>query len=384
MLVRYQLRQQPAAQVIERLRSVQFDPLAPVGCNHDLVLQARDPDYRIGQWSELAYARREIYDGWDKQASLVAFSGWPLRRALHKWHAALFERIFLHHADAVQVVLQELADRGPMTPRDFEFQQNKPEWRGTWFGPSLTKQVLRALWHTGKVMTHSRRTGQHVYDLAERIVPQCLLEAPEMGEHESGKQIILDRHKGAGIMRRAAPYEVWAMWPKWYDKDRVLRELSEEGMIVPVEIEGVKANAHRDLLEETSSATASPAGDEPLVSFIAPLDQIVWDRKLVAHLFGFEYLWEVYVPEAKRRWGYYVLPVLYGDRFVARAEFWSRGGSLEARAWHWENGGLPADFWPALEKALARFARYAGADKMLWPTGSGADLRAASKRALAS
>ncbi len=167
----------------ERLRSIQFDPIAPVGCNHDLVLQARVKGYKIGDWQKLAYQDRHIYDGWDKMASLVPYSGWPLRRYFSESGRQMSEKkIFEDHADAVDTVLKELTDRGPMMPRDFEFQQRREDWKGSWIGPSVTKQVLRALWRSGMIMTSGRKNGQHLYDLTERLVPQHLRDEPLLSE----------------------------------------------------------------------------------------------------------------------------------------------------------------------------------------------------------
>jgi len=123
----------------ERLRSVQFDPIAPIGCNHDLVLQARVPGYRIGDWQPLAYQDRHIYDGWDKQASVVPFEGWPLRRFFHQRHRQSFEqKVFVDHREAVEAVLNELTERGPLQPKDFAYQQRRDDWEGSWYGPSVT------------------------------------------------------------------------------------------------------------------------------------------------------------------------------------------------------------------------------------------------------
>lgn len=144
----------------DRLRSIQFDPIAPVGCNHDLVLQARVPGYRVGDWNKTAYEDRYVYDGWDKQASLVPYSGWPVRRIFYEVHRHYFEkRIFADHQDAVEAVLREITEKGPMMPKDFEFQLRRDEWQGSWFGPSVTKTTLRALWHSGIVMTSGRPRG---------------------------------------------------------------------------------------------------------------------------------------------------------------------------------------------------------------------------------
>ena len=347
-------------EVFERLRSIQFDPIAPVGCNHDLVLQARLGDYKIGDWEGLAYGERVVYDGWDKMASLVPYSGWPLRRYVSEVARRGFEeRIFQEHRDAVEAVLGELAERGPMMPKEFDFQQRREEWKGSWFGPSVTKQVLRALWHAGQIMTSSRKRGQHLYDLTERVVPRHLIDEPMLGKEDSIRELVMERHRAMGILRPNAPPEVWSYQVLSYDKKEAIAELVRRGEIVPVEVEGVKAHATPAFL-----ALFDQPSLEPRVVFVAPLDQFMWDRKMIAHVFGFDYTWEIYTPLAKRRWGYYVLPILFGDALVARIEFHCRAGQLEVREWHTESD-LDAKFWQAFELAMARFMNYASAERIL-------------------
>jgi uncharacterized protein YcaQ len=346
--------------VFDRLRSVQFDPLAPVGCNHDLVLQARVPGYKVGDWQKLAYEDRHVYDGWDKMASLVPFEGWPLRRHIYTVHRRWFEKkIFEDHKEAVDLILKEIADRGPLMPKECEFQQRKEEWKKSWFGPSVTKQVLRALWHSGLIMTAGRKGGQHVYDLTERVVPSRLLNQPVLDARDAVRELVLERHRAMGIVRPSAPSEVWSQEVLSYGKRDAIAELVQRGDIVPVEVEGVKAHAPPDFL-----LTLDQPLQEPRVVFVAPLDPFLWDRKMIAHLFGFEYVWEVYVPEPKRRWGYYVLPVLFGDALVARAEFWCREGVLTLRRWHFEPGDLSARFFSELERSLAELMHYSSATRI--------------------
>lgn len=343
----------------DRLRSVQFDPIAPIGCNHDLVLQARVPGYRIGDWQPLAYQDRHIYDGWDKQASLVPFEGWALRRFFHHKHRQSFEqKVFVDHREAVAAVLEELTERGPLQPKDFAYQQRRDDWQGSWYGPSVTKRVLKALWFSGEVMTAHRVKGQHVYDLTERVAPPDLLAQPPVGEHDAARELILERHRAMGLVRPNAPPEVWSYGELMPHRKTAFPELVAAGALVPVEVEGVKAHATPEFL-----ALLDLPSLEPRVVFVAPLDPFLWDRKMTAYLFDFDYIWEIYTPEAKRRWGYYVLPVLFGDRLVARAEFWSRDGVLELRAWHEEPMGPPAEFWPALEAALHSLMAYASAQE---------------------
>jgi hypothetical protein len=349
------------ATAFDRLRSVQFDPLAPVGCNHDLVLQARVPGYRVGNWRKIAYEDRQVYDGWDKMASLVPFEGWPLRRHIYTVHRRWFEqKIFEDHKEAVDLILQEIADRGPLMPKECEFQQRRDEWKGSWFGPSVTKQVLRALWHSGLIMTSGRKSGQHVYDLTERVVPSHLLNQPHLEAKDAVRELVLERHRAMGILRPSASSEVWSAQVLSYGKRDAIAELVHRGEILPVEVEGVKAHATPDFL-----ALLDQPSLEPRVVFLAPLDQFMWDRKMIAHLFGFDYIWEVYVPEAKRRWGYYVLPILFGDVLVARAEFWCRAGVLELRRWHFEPEGPTSEFFHALERALREFMHYCSAARIV-------------------
>ncbi|MBX7132109.1 MAG: winged helix DNA-binding domain-containing protein [Fimbriimonadaceae bacterium] len=362
-------------EAFRRLRSIQFDPIAPVGCNHDLVLQSRVRDYRIGDWHELAYQDRFIYDGWDKQASLVPFEGWPLRRHIYTVHRRWFEKkIFEEHRDAVEMVLNEITNRGPLMPRDFEFQQRRDEWKGSWFGPSVTKQTLRALWHSGIIMTSGRKNGQHIYDLTERVVPKSLFDQPSLSEKDAQRELVLERHRAMGIVRPAAPPEVWSMEILAHIKKDAIAELVDLREIIPVDVEGVKAHVTPEFL-----ALLDQPSLEPRVTFVAPLDQFMWDRKMIAHVFGFDYIWEIYVPEAKRRWGYYVLPVLYGDELVARVEFYCRDGVLELRRWHSEPTELGVGFMPALEDALRRFMHYSSAKRIRADKGSDAKVRALIK-----
>ena len=349
------------AAAFDRLRSVQFDPIAPVGCNHDLVLQARVPGYKVGDWQKIAYEDRQVYDGWDKMASLVPFEGWPLRRYIYTVHRRGFEeKIFTDHKEAVDLILKEIADRGPLMPKDFEFQQRKEEWKGSWFGPSVTKQVLRALWHSGLIMTSGRKKGQHIYDLTERVVPSRLLNEPIIAAKDAIRELVLERHRAMGIVRPTASAEVWSYSVLAYDKKGAIEELAGNGQIVPVDVEGVKAHATPDFL---SLLDQPPL--EPGVVFVAPLDQFMWDRKMIAHTFGFDYAWEIYTPESKRRWGYYVLPVLFGDALVARAEFWCREGVHELRRWHFEPGDPGPLFFSALERSLGEFMNYCSATRIV-------------------
>ncbi|MDQ3459763.1 MAG: winged helix DNA-binding domain-containing protein [Deinococcota bacterium] len=381
LLTHHHFRLGTAHEVLERLGSVQFDPLSPVGRNHDLVLQARVPGYRVGDWQTLAYGERFLYDAWDKQASLVLMRDWPLRRIYHRWHRLWWEeRIFQSYPEAVVAVLDELRLRGPLTSSAFDYQVHKAEWQGSWYGPKLTKHVLRALWHTGEVLTAGRKHGHHVYDLAERIVPAELRRAPSPSDEESVAWLLKLRHRAVGLLRPNASFEVWSMGLPAAARREAMARLVAAGELVPVEVEGVRFHALPEMLAELDAAEPAKR-----MVFVAPLDQLMWDRKAVRHLFGFDYVWEVYVPEPKRRWGYYVLPVLYGDRFVARVDSRLVGKSWTVHGWWWEEGvSVDAGLLAALEAAARRFLGYLGAEGVVVAEELEPRVRRALERAVKS
>jgi uncharacterized protein len=354
--------------VFERLGSIQFDPLKPVGCNHDLVLQARVPTYKVDDWQTLAYQERFIYDAWDKQASLVLMKDWQYRHIYHTWHESWWrEKILEAHPEVVEIVLSELKRRGPLTGAAFEHQVHVKDWEGSWYGPKLTKNVLRALWHTGKVLTHSRKNGHHVYDLAERIVPKKLLKTKPVSDKVSLEFLIKLRHQAVGLLRPGASGEVWSFRISGAERRKMIEDLVTKKKLIKVDVEGMVFHALPEILEKLEQPL------EPRMIFVAPLDQIVWDRKAVAHLFDFEYLWEVYVPEPKRRWGYYVLPVFYKDTFVARMDSRLTKGVWNVISWKWEDGYLKSgptpELFGALENAVCNFRRYLSADSLNLPKG---------------
>ncbi len=353
-MVSHHFRPGTLTEIFGRLKSVQFDPLKPAGSNHDLVLQSRVPGYKVGDWEKAAYKDRFIYDGWDKQASLVPFSAWPVRRVFHHWHGDWLKEHQAECPQAIEAILSELRDRGPLAPREFAYQEQRPELKGSWYGTSMAKRILLSLWHAGEVMTHSRRSGQHIYDLAERVLPAGLRDTPPMSVEDAMRSILLDRFDAVGLLRPNANYEVWSFRTPDKSRTRIIGELLKSGDLISVDVEGMvfhTTQAHLRLLDEAPLPRK--------VRFIAPLDHFMWDRTAIRQVFDFDYLWEVYTPEPKRKWGYYVLPVLWGDQLVARFDVQVVKGVLNVKTWHWESGFRPTvPFWSALEQAFKKFAKY--------------------------
>ena len=360
-------------EVFRKFGSIQFDPIAVAGRNHDLVLHARVAGYEPA-WCDVLYERREIFEATNKALSLVPASEVPWFRLGYgrkgpRFHAA----ILAENAAVADRVLARIRAEGPLSALDFEPEHGAPK---DWFGmpENVVRAVFEAYTVTG-VLGLARREGHlRYYDLLERLLPAGLL-AHEVPVREQLRHKLLSRYRAHGLLgaggaggtfdRIANPESA----PGRPGRNELRRELVELGVLVPVEVEGVRGK--RFVLAEELALLQAPPEPVPSVAFVAPFDSLLWDNSLIENLFDFEYVWEGFFPPAKRRWGWYVLPVSFGDRFVGRIE--PRIDRDRARVevldvW-WEDGFAPrrADgFVDAMRDALRAYLHFAGADHLEW------------------
>jgi hypothetical protein len=379
--------------VFARLGSIQFDPLAVAGRNHDLVLHARVRDYDQAWTNELLYERRELFETYNKMLSLLPTSELPwFRQSWDRFLAEHREGAFARHPETVEHVLAELRTRGPLCSLDFD-RRAAVDW---YWGPTNeVRAVLEALSEAGIIGIARREGNRRYFDLIERLhAPELLARRPD--EREQRRHRLLSRYRGHGLLGEGGQAELWygtartRLGPDDQPGTPTRQDLREElvaaGALVPVSVEGVRGTRYVlgeeiDLLRVAGVEVASGAElADPGVALIAPLDSFAWDRDLLHSLFRFDYVWEVYVPQAKRRWGYYVLPLLFGDRLVGRIEprIDKVGRTVRILGAWWEPGFRPRDaegFVPAMRAALAAYLRFAGADRLDWAAHLGAERR---------
>ncbi|AMD02246.1 DNA glycosylase AlkZ-like family protein [Halomonas chromatireducens] len=386
LLVCYHFQLASLATVIRRLGTIQFDPLAPVGTNPDLVLQSRVPGYRRGDWLHATYAQRLLVDGWDKQASLIQPGEWWAQAPFHRW----FERRWRQHGVDVEspeaLALVDQAERhGPATSLELGDQRSDPALRGSWYGPKRSRHLLKALWDAGRLMTHHRVGGRHAYDLPERVLPPAA-DMQGATQEDALQRLVVRRVQAAGLLRPTADAAVWLLPCSRAERNRMAARAIAAGALVEVDVEGTGYWATPEALSVLEASPVTAGGTSQGVRFLAPLDPLMWDRGGVARLFGFDYVWEVYKPLAQRRWGYYVLPVLWGDRFVARFDARCQQGTLSLLAWHWEPdiqpARLPEGLPDALQQAAREFLAYLGATRLVLPRGLGRETRRAWQKAV--
>ena len=359
-------------EVFRRWGSIQFDPLAIAGRNHDLVLHARVAGYEPA-WCDLLYECREIFEAVNKGLSLVSVAEYPWFRGTLSRNAP---RVLAENADAAERVLERIRAEGPMSSLDFESERGATT---DWFGaPTNTvRAVLEAYSVTGVLGLARREGNRRFYDLIERLLPADVL-AHEIPLEEQIRHKLLSRYRthgllgvggGGDIFGGIGPAKPDRRLPGYPGRTALRDELIATGELVPVEVENVRGK--RFVVKADVELLERPPEPAPTVAFLPPFDPLVWDRGLLGSLFEFDYVWELFVPPAKRRWGWYVLPLLFGDRLVGRIEprIDRAGGEVQVLGLWWEDGFQPRGaegFVDAMRDALRAYLRFGGATRLEW------------------
>jgi hypothetical protein len=365
---------------VRRVGCIQYDPLDVVGRNADLVLQSRVAGYRRPMLDKLLYGERHLLDGWDKMASIYLTEDWPRFSRLRqkrteevKW--VLQRRSSEAALEVTEAILEILAEKGPMLSTGIRMGKAEP---GAWGHRNLAGAAMDYLFVAGRIGVHGKRNTQRIYDLIERLLPQTLLSEPEPFADEDAfvRWYVTRRVGSVGLLwNRNGGGWLGQYLENKTTRTKAITELAEAGTLLRVQVEDEtepfwmrEADAWQ-LEGGTASNASSVGGTGQPVRVLAPLDNLIWDREMARRLFGLDYSWEVYVPVHKRKYGYYVLPVLMGDRFVGRFEPEPQRGDapLQIRRWWWEEDlcvgkGVGKRMKHAVKKGLHQFAAYLGTE----------------------
>jgi uncharacterized protein YcaQ len=342
---------------VRRVGCIQFDPLDICGHNHDLVLQARVKGYRKRHLRDLLYQDRVLVDGMDKVMSIYPAADWPClarrRRLDGEWAA----RRSAKAAELAPHILEEMARRGPLSSLELDFHE-EVDW--AWAPTRLARAALDLLYYRGDLAVHHKVHTRKYYDLASRLLPPGVAAAPEpfASEEEYLDWHALRRIGGVGLLWNRGG-DAWVGIPGWNAASRsaaIGRQVAA-GRLLECRVEGIGHPFH---LPERSlpwlEAARAASKLRPAMRLLAPLDNLLWDRQLLEELFDFDYRWEVYTPAVVRKYGYYILPVLYRDRLVARCEpvRLKKEKTLLIKNWWWEPGCAPEELRKAERESLLR------------------------------
>lgn len=332
---------------IRRLGLLQIDYVNVVVPSHYQVLYSRLGPYRRAILDDLVHRRREFTEQWAHVASIVPVEQWPLlayRREAAAERSRPLGRRLRSDPDYLERMLREVKARGPVCAGDLPGPEGAPRRIGGWWG-TIPKVALEAHFAAGRLAVAGRKPDfTRVYDLTERVVPATSRRrrvAPGRARRELLR--IAARAHGVGSAADLADYYRMPM----SEARRHLAELVAGGELREVAVEGWREPAYL-------SPTARVPRRIDAAALLSPFDPVVWHRPRGQRLFDFDYRLEIFVPEAKRRWGTYVLPFLMGDRLVARVDARAerRGGILRVPAAFLERGADPDVVAPALAAEL--------------------------------
>lgn len=354
-------------QYLKRVGSIQYDPLNVVGRNSDLVLQSRIEGYNPDILEKLLYEKRSLIDGWDKMMCIYQQKDWPFFSRVRKEKEievkyTLSMRDSLAALDLVDEIRDVIKNNGPLHANELKIGSSKT---GSWGHKRLSSAALDYLFNIGELGIYNKRNTQKVYDLVDNLLlPEIKNQSdPFQSDHDFYKWYIKRRVGSVGM--------IWGRngggWLGHYVsnarlRESILQELVNTDELLAFQVEDLKETFYIRK-EDTQFLNAKASKNE--ARFLAPLDNLLWDREMIARLFDFTYSWEVYIPVNKRKYGYYVLPVLYNNQFVARFEpdMHRNNAPLRIKNWWWEEGiNANEEMEYAIKKAFEQFCEYLGAD----------------------
>ena len=358
--------------VFKRLKCIQFDPLSIAGRNHDIVLQARIRDYKPSVCVGLLYKERQLLDAWDKKMAIMRTADWPYFTRLHN---RLKERLGNPEGQIYPIldhVRAQVRERGPVTAASLNISGEADWWFGVgnWGSPNLGRVALEAMVSWGELVIADKKRGRKSYDFAEKLLPKEIISSPDpfSSVQAHNEWLVLRRVSSAGLIRKGQS-SVWmdsyVLTPK--SRNDAISHLLQNGQLLEIHAEGIKT-PFLACTADWARYKKEPFRSDEKLRFIAPLDNLMWDRTLVSALFGMDYHWEVYEPPHKRKYGYYVLPVLKGDELIGRVEPVLKKGdrAMKVKGFWLEQLSTPGAKTRKIGKielarALEEYARFLGA-----------------------
>ncbi len=360
---------------LNKVGCIQYDPLDQVGQNHHLVLQARIKDYKKEMTQKLLYKERKIIDGWDKNKSIYPISDRPY---FERYRKEAYQKYFKEAEDKVKELIPKvrmfLKERGPLSSTDLNFDE-KIDW--SWSPARISKVILSSMYKWGELIIHHRIGTKKVYGLTKRYLPENVYKTKSNFRTQQAyyNWHFLRRTGSIGLVRNLSE----TTWlgirnMKKQNRDQAINRLIKDNKLISINIQGLKRNYYiRQKEEETLNKVISGLNFKKEVSFLAPLDNLIWNREMISDIFNFEYTWEVYKPAEKRKYGYYVLPVLYGDKFIARFEpkFDKENKNLIIKNWWWEKDfSVDKKCKDQIKEAIEQFMQYLGAKNLIIQTNN--------------
>ena len=332
-------------EVFERTQLLQVDSVNVFERAHYMPLFSRLGNYDKSELDKLTGGfNPKLIEYWAHEASIIKTEDLPLfhwrmkDNRYNEWDQKLGEWI-----------TNELKTRGPLTTSDFEHPEHAR--KGSWWGWSDVKRTLERMFFCGVLVSGGRSSFKRIYALPEQVLPSGLMETPP-SQHEAQKQLLVRAAKSLGIGTQKDLSDYFRLWPS--KVTHLLNELVEEGSLLKADVAGWQSSAY------LSSAAELNPGKHKGTTVLSPFDPVCWNRDRTNRIFGFDYKIEIYVPEPKRRFGYYSLPLLHNGELIARLDLKSnrQEKSLQLKS-SWAEEAVISKFpIAAVSKHLSQIANW--------------------------
>ena len=361
---------QGAYQYIRQAGCIQYDPVDVCGKNAELTLQSRVRGFTRKMLSELLYTDRMLVDYIDKELSIWPKEDWPYFSAYRdrsRMHGAGFPDI----PELEEHAIEYIRKNGPVSSDTLPIQgkvfwHSSMHWSGNWHGTSpAARSVLEQLYTDGVLLIHHKSGSRKFYDLADRYFSRDLLDEknPCPDEMSFIAWRIRRRIGAVGLLWNRRSDAFLGIGMNTEQRNAAFEKLEAEGLIQKAAVEGIRFPMYF-LTEDWPLVDAVLSDDIDLtqrLEFLAPLDPMLWDRKLVEAIWDYHYSWEIYTPAEKRKFGYYVLPMLYGEKLAGRIEAAAdrKAETLVIKNFWYEPGiRQTKKLNKAMDAAIARLAKF--------------------------
>ncbi len=366
------------ADLVRRLGVVQIDSVNVLIRSHYLPIFSRRGAYQCGLLEKAAYEQRLLFEYWGHEASFLPVELYPLfrwrmddaRRGVGTW--GRLRRYATSHQDLVDAVLKQIRERGALGASELA---DGGKSKGSWWGWSQGKEILEWLFWIGDVTTARRRNFERLYDLTERVVPDAVRTAAQPSREDAQRELMLMGARAMGVATARDLRDYYRLPTK--DAAERLKELLEAGQLLPVAVEGWKQQGY--LHHEAKVPRQSQVAD--VAALLSPFDSLIWERQRTERLFDFHFRLEIYTPVHKRLHGYYVLPLLLGDRIVGRLDLKSerQSGCLQVKGGSVERGIKVGGVVAPASELLAQLAQWLGLEKVTVTSRRGELMKALRK-----
>jgi uncharacterized protein YcaQ len=362
---------QGALEFVRQAGCVQYDPVDVCGRNADISLLSRVKGYKKEMLDELLYKDRRLLDFFDKNLSIFPVEDAPAfyKHRMYGGYAEMYDSL---GGEAVQNILpmirKLIEERGHISAKEIDVDETIVwDWGSM---SSLPRAALESMYFRGELIVHHKTGTNKSYAFAKDHIPAEILNAglPYKTDEERFAWHFRRRIGAVGMLWNKNS-DAWLGLPyKVPERAGAFKKMLDEGTIYEFDIDGLNGPFYCHIEDKPLVEKAAEDPElKPRCEFIAPLDSFIWDRKLIKALFGFEYGWEIYTPAVQRKYGAYVLPILYGESFIGRIEAVReiKTKTLNVRnIWYEDGVKQTKKLQAALNGCLKRFAEFNGCDNI--------------------